>query len=262
VSRRAALVLLVCGLALSGCLTGKRPHFSDVTVPQSGTPVGDPAIDAVLGKLETATAGPATAVYEVLTKYGNTTNPASVALTPGKRNITIANARFLQTESMAITCAVDAPTACVEGFDVQRISNVGITPDFYAADTAKRLRRDAQAKVGPAVARTDNVATAAVTCVDIPVPNGTAVYCVLDNGLLAVLDDGDVRIELTVFGATVDPNAFVPPAWGLTRRRTNCRGSPAAPAAAAPRWRWARPPCRQRRAPRTTTTPWPCRAHR
>ena len=75
-SRRAAFALIVCTLALSGCLTGKRPHLSAATVPQAGTPVGDPAIDAVLGKLDAATAGPATAVYEVLTKYGNTTNPA------------------------------------------------------------------------------------------------------------------------------------------------------------------------------------------
>lgn len=211
-SRRAAFALIVCTLALSGCLTGKRPHLSAATVPQAGTPVGDPAIDAVLGKLDAVTAGPATAVYEVLTKYGNTTNPAAVALDPGKRNVTIANARFLQTESLAITCSVDSSTGCVDGFDVQRVSNVGITPDFYASDTAKRLRRDAQAKVGPAVARTDVIAQQPATCVDLPVPNGTAVYCVLDNGLIAVLDDGDVRIQLTAFGATVDPTAFVQPA--------------------------------------------------
>lgn len=199
-------------MALSGCLTGKRPHFSDSTVPSAGTPVGDPAIDAVLSKLDAATSGPATAMYEVLTKYGNTTNPASVALTPGKRNVVIGNTRFLQTETVAQTCSVDVPTECANGFEVQRVSNIGITPDFYAADTAKRLRRDAQAKVGPAVARTDVIAQQPVTCVDVPVPNGTAVYCALDNGLMGLLDDGDVRVELTVFGATADDSQFVPAA--------------------------------------------------
>ena len=209
-SRRSALTLFVCALALSGCITGKRPHFSDSTLPAAGTPTGDPAIDAVLSKFDAVTAGPATAVYEVLTKYGNTTNPASVALSPGKRNITIGSTRFLQTESSAQTCPVDGGGPCANGFDSQPISNIGITPDFYAADAAKRLRRDATAKVGPSVARTDVVAQQPVTCVDVPVPNGTAAYCVLDNGMLAVLDDGDVRIALTVFGATVDPAAFTP----------------------------------------------------
>lgn len=211
-SRRAALALFVCALALSGCLTGKRPHFSDSTVPSAGTPVGDPAIDAVLGKLDAVTAGPATAMYEVLTKYGNTTNPASVVLAPGKRNVVIGNTRFLQTETVAQTCSVDVPGPCATGFEVQRVSNIGITPDFYAADTAKRLRRDSQAKVGPAVARTDVIAQQPATCVDLPVPNGTAVYCVLDNGMMALLDDGDVRVSLTVFGATADDTQFVPSA--------------------------------------------------
>lgn len=195
-------------MALSGCFTGKRPYFSDNTLPMAGTPVGDPAIDAVLQKFESVTAGPATAVYNVLTKYGNTTNPASVALSPGKRSIAIGGTRFLQTESTAQTCPVDGGGPCANGFDLQRVSDIGITPDFYAGDAAKRLRRDAQAKVGPSVARTDVVAQQPVTCVDVPVPNGTAVYCVLDSGVLAVLDDGDVRIALTVYGATVDPAAF------------------------------------------------------
>jgi hypothetical protein len=100
----------------------------------------------------------------------------------------------------------------VDGFDPQRISDTGVTYEFYAADTAKRLRRDAVAKVGPATASTQAIAGQNATCVDVPVTGGTAVYCALDSGLLAKLDDGDVLVTLTLYGATVDENNFIPPA--------------------------------------------------
>ena len=83
--------------------------------------------------------------------------------------------------------------------------------DFYAADTAKRIRRDAEAKIGPAVAHTGTIAGQPVTCVDVPLPGGIAVYCALDNGLVAKVDDGDVLITLTLYGDVVDANAFVIP---------------------------------------------------
>ena len=204
------LVPLVAALLLAGCFTGARPSFGNGDPFAPGTPTGDTNAAALLTLLDKEPTGPLHAEYDILTKYGNTTNPASVALSPGKRNITIGSTRFLQTESTAQTCPVDGGGPCANGFDVQRISNIGITPDFYAGDAAKRLRRDATAKVGPSAARTDVVAQQPVTCVDLPVPNGIAVYCVLDNGMLAVLDDGDVRVSLSVFGATVDPAAFTP----------------------------------------------------
>jgi hypothetical protein len=212
VSRRAVLVIALSTLLLSGCFTGKRPYFSEDQAFPPGSATGDPAIDAVLALLDGATPGPATAAYDVLTKYGNTTHPALVVLDPGKRSVTIGNTVYIQTETIAVTCTKDLSVPCVEGFDPQRISDTGITVDFYAADTAKRLRRDATAKVGPAVAHQDSVAGQTVTCVDVPVSGGTAVYCALPDGLLAKLDDGDVAVTLTMFGETADPNAFIQPA--------------------------------------------------
>ena len=101
---------------------------------------------------------------------------------------------------------------CADGFNPQRISDIGITVDFYATDAAKRLRRDAQAKIGPTTASTAAIAQQPATCVDVPLAGGTAVYCVLDNGVIAKLDEGDVLVTLTLFGSSADDSRFVIPA--------------------------------------------------
>lgn len=211
VSRRTPLAVALCALLLTGCFTGKRGYFSDTETFPPGSSSGDPAIDAVLQRFDSATKGDATAAYNVLTKYGNVTTPALVALSPGKRSVTIGNTRYIQTETTAVTCTEDRSIPCVDGFDPQRISDTLVTVDFYAADTAKRLRRDAAAKLGPAIGHDDVIADQPATCVDVPLVGGTAVYCALANGLLAKLDDGDVAVTLTLYGDTVDASAFTPP---------------------------------------------------
>jgi FlaG/FlaF family flagellin (archaellin) len=208
VSRRAVLATVLASLLLAGCFTGPRPYFGDTNAFPPGSVTGDTAIDAVLTLFDAVSIGPATATYSVLTKFGNTTHPATVVLTPGKRAITIGNIRYVQTETTANTCTQDNSVPCVTGFDPQRISDIGITVDFYAADTAKRLRRDAQAKLGPAIASQATIAGQPATCVDITLPGGVATYCSLANGMLAKLDDGDVQITLTAYGAAADPVAF------------------------------------------------------
>jgi FlaG/FlaF family flagellin (archaellin) len=208
VSRRAVLAIALAALLLAGCFTGPRPYFGDTNAFPPGSLTGDTAIDGVLKLFDAVGTGPATATYSVLTKFGNTTHPATIVLTPGKRAITIGNIRYIQTETTANTCTQDNSAPCVKGFDPQRISDIGITVDFYAADTAKRLRRDAQAKLGPAIASQTTVAGQPASCVDVTVPGGVATYCALGNGMLAKLDDGDVQIVLTAYGAAADPAAF------------------------------------------------------
>ncbi len=212
-SRRGLVPFALAALLLVGCATGQRPYFAeDSVIPD--TPTGDAAIDAVLDRLERvqpSTNGPATAAYDVLRKFGELRTGAIVVLSPGQRSITIGNTHYIQTETLAVTCTVE-PAECVDGFDPQRISDTGVTYEFYAADTAKRLRRDAAAKVGPATASTQAIAGQNATCVDVPVTGGIAVYCALDSGPLAKLDDGDVLVTLTLYGATVDENNFIPPA--------------------------------------------------
>jgi len=204
-------VALVFALVLGGCFTGERATFDSTDTFQPGTPTGDANVDPILDQLDHVTKGPATAHYEVLTKYGNLQSSASVALSPGKRNVIVDNTRYIQNDKGTATCTVDRTIACSSGFDPTRISDVGITVDFYATDAAKRLRRDTQAKIGPTVPHTTTMAGQKLACVDIPLNGGTASYCVLPDGLLAKRDDGDIRILLKNYTPTADPAQFVIP---------------------------------------------------
>lgn len=209
-SRRGAFAVVLSLVLLTGCLTGKRPSFKDDPFPP-GTMTGDAAIDAVLTKLDAATAGPATAAYSVLTKFGNTTSQAIVVLDGGSRSVLIGNVRYIDTVSAQATCAEDASVPCIDGLDASKVSNIGVTIDFYASDTAKRLRRDFRGMVGPSTAHVETIADQPATCVDVPLSGGVAVYCVMDNGLVARLDDGDVAVNLTLFGEVADANEFIIP---------------------------------------------------
>lgn len=199
-------------LTLTGCAVGQRPYFTDTPPRVVGETTGDPAIDAVLTRLDAVTTGPVTARYDLLVKYGVTEGTAEVVLVPGRRSVVIGAVRYVQTETEAATCWMDGSQPCSGGFNPQAVSNWNITYDFYAADAAQRLRRDASAKVGPSVAHDESIGGLPATCVDLPLPNGTAVYCVLDDGMLALLDDGDVRIELTSVTDEIDNTKFVIPA--------------------------------------------------
>jgi hypothetical protein len=211
VSRRGAVAFLLSSVLLAGCFTGERPHFTDTTALPVGSTTGDANIDAVLTKFDGVTQGPVTVAYSVLTKYGNTTHQAVVELSGGNRNITIGNIRYIQAGTDSATCTIDGSVPCAAGINPQRVSDIGITVDFYAADAAKRLRRDAAAKIGPTTAATQTISQQPATCVQVPLAGGTAVYCVLDNGVLAKLDEGDVLITMTLYGPTADATHFVIP---------------------------------------------------
>ena len=212
------VVLNLCSLAtlllLSGCFTGKRPHLNNDPFA-AGTPTGDVAIDAVLEKLDAVTSGPATAIYSVLTKFGDTTTSATVVLDGDQRAIEVGTTRFLQAGGQEFTCTIDATTGasvdCSIGFNAARISDVGITTEFYAAEAATRLRRDAQARLADAVASEEVIANQDATCAAVSLNGGIATYCVLTNGMIAKLDDGDVLITVGLLVPTVDAVKLRPP---------------------------------------------------
>ena len=193
---------------LTGCFTGPRPSVT--TEPfQPGTKSGDPAIDAVLQQLDATNNGPYTADYTVLTKFGNTTRPAEVAIAPpDSRSVTVGDVRFLTVDGTTQTCLKDKPDQCSATIDPQRISDAQITPDFYARDAAKRLRRSAIARIGTPIPHNERIAGRPATCVDIPVTGGVTTYCALANGPLARLEDGAVTIDLTQFTSDADPTVF------------------------------------------------------
>jgi hypothetical protein len=199
----------VLGLAmlLSGCFTGERPSFT--TEPfRPGASSGDPAIDAVLTELDATNQGPFTADYTVLTKFGNTTRPATVAVSEGRRSVTVADVRFITINGTSQTCLLGKSDPCSSTIDPARISDAQITPDFYAVDAAKRLRRSAIARIGTPVAHVETFAGQPATCVDVPVSGGVSVFCALPKGPLAQLDDGAVSINLTQYAPAIDESLF------------------------------------------------------
>lgn len=202
--RGATLALLT---VLSGCLTGPRPSYTAEPFPR-GSSSGDAAIDNVLAQLDAVNDGPYTANYTVLTKFGNITRPASVSVAAGRRSVTVGEVRFITTDGASQTCILDRTDPCSSSIDPARISDTQITPDFYAADAAKRLRRSAVARIGATIPHTEQTAGQSATCVDVPVSGGVSTFCALTNGPLARLDDGAVTIELTQYTPAVDESLF------------------------------------------------------
>jgi hypothetical protein len=203
----AVFVLTMLALTTAGCQTGKRPTFAEDPFPK-GAPTGDAAIDAVLAKLDGVGEEPFTATYDVVTKFGNVARTASVSSTAGRRSVTLGNVRFLSSTASTTTCIFEATPQCTAGLEIARVSDTLLTPDFYALDAAKRLRRDALSIVGPTVTRSEVIGNQPATCVDLVVSGGTIIYCVLDSGLLAKIDDADVAVTLTSWVPAVTDGMF------------------------------------------------------
>lgn len=188
---------------MAGCFTGPRPTLVDDRVM-----IGDPATDAVLQRLDIAGQAVFSADYDVLARFGDVERPASVVQAgPARRSITVGAIRFLIDNDMVATCDLDTDV-CTDTIDVARISDTQLATDFYATSAAKRLRRDANERVGDTVASTVELAGQTATCVAVPVTNSTEMYCALDSGPLARVDAADVRIELTAFSETPDESKF------------------------------------------------------
>lgn len=196
---RSVIVILLAPLLLSACFTGKRPSFG----VQS-----DPAIAAVLSKLDVASIGPFTATYSLLTRFGNITTPATVSMVnTTQRSVTIGGIRFLFGDAGPQTCTL-ATGACTAQTDDAQISNLSLTHDFYGSSPAARIRQDVKTMVGNAIASTEQIAGQTATCVQIPFTSGSKKYCTLDDGLLAFQDSPDLQITLTKVVDTADPLQF------------------------------------------------------
>jgi hypothetical protein len=206
--RRHTLAAAAIGvvLALSGCATGERP-----TLASGPVTTGDAAVDAVVRHLERAPASTFTAHYDVLTRFGGTTRPATVVQAgPARRSITVGRVRFIVDAAETATCNLD-DGSCSSTIDAARISDTQLAPDFFATSAAVRLRRAAAARVGATTASRTTIAGQTATCVAVPVTGATETYCALDGGPLARLDAADVDIELTGWSAMPDESQFARP---------------------------------------------------
>jgi hypothetical protein len=205
---RAAVPVLaaVLTVALAGCFTGERP-----TLAEEAAGTGDPAADAVLARLDGSEGVAFTGAYDILTRYGDVTSDATVAqVGRPRRAVTIGDVRFIVDRDETATCDL-ATGECTNTIDAQRVSNLQLTPDFYASSATARLRRDARLRTGPTRASTETIAGQPATCVVVPVTDGESTYCALDAGPLARLDAADLKIDLTSYSPTPDETQFARP---------------------------------------------------
>jgi hypothetical protein len=203
---RPAAVLLAAMLVLGACATGQRPSFDDDQPTQQST--GDPAIDAVLERLDSVRLEQFTADYTVLTRLGGLESTARVVQADNsRRSITINDVRFIDGSGTVATCDLTADQ-CEASLNDARVSDVQITHDFYGSSFGRRLRVDAGRRLGEATGYTAEIAGAPAVCADVTVSGGTKVYCALDSGPLARYDGNDVVIELVGVSPTPDESAF------------------------------------------------------
>jgi len=196
----------IAALALAACATGPRPSFDTAEPTQQAT--GDPAIDAVLERLDRVGIEQFTADYTILTRLGGKESTATVVqASDSRRSITINTVRFLDGIGTASTCNLTT-AECEAVINDARVSDVQITHDFYGSSFARRLRVDASRGLAPARGYTETIGGQPATCADVPVSGGTKVYCALDTGPLARYDGNDVVIELVSSNPTPDETKF------------------------------------------------------
>lgn len=204
--RRLAPVL-ACSLVLVGCMTGERPSFS--TEPVDEVSVSDPAIEAVLAPLIDPPDGraPVVAEYDVVRKFGGDSARVVLARDADRWSLTIGELRYLDIAGERSTC--DLRTGqCDDGFDEARLSDVLTTTGFATDAAAVRIRRSDDDGIGEARPSRRRIAGVRATCADVDVPGGTVQWCTTPQGLLALQDTADMRVDLVSIDTTVDPELF------------------------------------------------------
>ncbi|MGB0112327.1 MAG: hypothetical protein WBP59_03830 [Ilumatobacteraceae bacterium] len=202
----AAATIALCTLAVTGCMTGPRPSFDDDQPLVTAT--GDPAIDAVLDRLDSVDVALFTADYTILTRLGGLESTATVVHADNSRqSITINDIRFIDGPGTASTCNLTTQE-CEATINDARVSDTQIGHDFYGASFARRLRVDAGRRIGDATGYEITQAGQPGVCADVPVSGGTKSYCALDTGALARYDGADVLIDLIAYSPTPDETKF------------------------------------------------------
>jgi hypothetical protein len=199
-------LLLSSVLVLTACGLGERPYFEN-SPTAVGTETGDPAIDAVLELLDAVGGAEFTGSYQSTLLFGGVVSAAQTTQVGPRRSVTIGKVRYLYDGGSSRTCVLDTGV-CDDGIQAAAVSNTGLTPEFAFGDMAKRLRRDAVAKVGPSVASVEEIAGASATCVDVSVSGGTKQYCVLGDGAIARFLGADLELELISYSTSVDETLF------------------------------------------------------
>lgn len=191
---------------LTGCITGERPTL--IERPE----VDDPATQAVLDRLGTASTTEFTATYEITPTRTGQATPATVVQSGTRRRISVGGVDFISDGTVTRTCTND-DRGCVDFLDDARISDLNITHRFWGDAFQARLELDASRRIGFSEPSDELIAGSPAACVDIPVPtssqlSGTVQYCALDAGPLARYIGADVTIELVEFTPSANPDAL------------------------------------------------------
>lgn len=191
---------------LAGCMTGERPSFDSEDPLQ--TEAGDEAVDAILERLDAVAPTQFTAEYEILTRLGGLDSQATVVQADNsRRSITINDVRFIDSADTVATC--DLTTGeCEATLNDARVSDLLLSHDFYAKSFARRLRVDANRRIGETNGYMITQAGEQVLCVDVPITGGTVSYCALDSGPLARYDGNDLFIQMTSITDIPDESKF------------------------------------------------------
>jgi len=207
-SRRLVVFALAAAVVLSGCLTGQRPTLEQAAVGgEPGTSTGDPAVDAVLVKLERSERVVFTAGYTITRAVGGVVTQASVTQDASRLSITIGRVRFLDLGDQQ-TCKLDLGT-CESGFLDARVSDTGVQHAFYREAAARRLRVAVTRKTGPTVAHQEaSIAGYPAVCVDVPLGAGAETYCSNDLDVVARWTAADISVELTTLGPAASDDLF------------------------------------------------------
>jgi len=207
---RAVAAATLAALTLSACITGERPTFEDELPP--AVPTGNPAVDTVLSRLDSADTAQFTAAFQIDTKFGTLRSTAEVTQAAGRRlSVTVQNdavyARYVADGADERTCNLTT-AECETGLNDARISNTQLSHRFYAPSFATRLRISADRRIGEPVASQRTVAGQPAECVDVPVAGGIETYCALESGVLAYFEGADVTVELTAYSPTPNESLF------------------------------------------------------
>lgn len=209
--RRMAFVVATAfaSIGTTGCMVGERPSFEQAPTA-AGALTGDPSIDSVLSLLDSVDSAVFSASYQALVVFNGVASSVTAAQASStQRSMTIGDVRYVTDQNGTRTCSV-AAGSCTPVLNAAAVSDTGVTPEFVFGDVARRLRRDANARIGPSVASTREVAGEQATCVDVPLSGGTKQYCALSNGVLARFVGADVTVDMTSYQRIVDPTLFTP----------------------------------------------------
>ena len=143
-----------------------------------------------------------------MTRLGGLDSEATVVQADNsRRSITINDVRFIDSADTIATCDLSTGE-CEATLNDARVSDLQLSHEFYAKNFARRLRVDANRRVGDTTGYTITQAGQQVLCVDVPVTGGSVSYCALDSGPLARYDGNDLFIQMTSVTNVPDESMF------------------------------------------------------